>query len=68
MGSAAFSEPETANIKKYYESLSPVPLLGLNVHSALNAMLYGMSYSKEAFTENKDETVRQLGHPCKNGH
>ncbi len=57
LGGSAFSEPETNNIKRFFESLRPVPLLAMSVHSALNAMMYGRSYSKKVFVENKAETV-----------
>ncbi len=60
LGQSPFSEHETSNIKKFFESLSPVPVLAMSVHSALNAMLYGRSYADGVFVDNKDETVGKI--------
>ncbi len=57
-GPSAFSERETSAIRDFFESLDPVPVLSLAIHSALGAMLYGRGYKEGAFVDNKDETVQ----------
>jgi len=57
LGTGAFSEKETDNIRKYFNSLKQTPVLTMSIHSALNALMYGMSYKDNVEVKNKEEVV-----------
>jgi len=58
-GEEAFSEPEMQNIKKFVESLEPVPILSHCFHSYSQLWLWPYGYAYNEFPENREE-IEQL--------
>ena len=58
-GDRAFSEVETANIRDYVLTISPVPTFGTAVHSAAELWLYPYGYDYNQFPDNVEEHVKQ---------
>merc|ERR1712002_1206360 len=58
-GPEAFSEPETANIRDYVQTLSPVPVLGHCFHSYSQLWLWPYGYAYNAYPDNYKE-IQQL--------
>ena len=56
-GDRAFSEVETANIRDYVLTISPVPTFGTAVHSAAELWLYPYGYDYNQFPDNVEEHV-----------
>ena len=57
-GDRAFSEVETANIRDYVLTISPVPTFGTAVHSAAELWLYPYGYDYNQFPDNVEEHVK----------
>lgn len=64
MGTAAFDNPETANIRDYTKGLSPKPELGHSIHSYGQTVLipwgYEVGVGQESHCPNFDDMVRFL--------
>ena len=58
-GEEAFSEIETANIRDFFKSLEPVPVLGWAFHSYSQLWLWPYGYAYDAYPDNYKE-VQQL--------
>merc|ERR1712236_41550 len=58
-GPEAFSEIETANIRDFFKSLEPVPVLGWCFHSYSQLWLWPYGYAYDAYPDNYKE-VQQL--------
>jgi len=58
-GPNAFSEVETANIKKFVESLDPVPVWSHCFHSYSQLWLWPYGYAYNVYPENREE-IEQL--------
>merc|ERR1712130_687977 len=58
-GSAAFDQPESANIRDFVLTLDPLPVLGHTFHSYSQLWLWPYGYDYGAYPENYKE-VRQL--------
>merc|ERR1711935_1246394 len=58
-GEAAFSQPESANIRDFVQTLEPVPVLGHCFHSYSQLWLWPYGYDYGAYPENMEE-VEQL--------
>lgn len=56
-GPEPFSEPETANIRDFLETLDPIPQVAFAFHSAAEILLYPYGYDYDIFPENIDEIV-----------
>ncbi|XP_059087281.1 carboxypeptidase B-like [Tigriopus californicus] len=56
-GPEPFSEPETANIRDFLETLDSIPEVAFAFHSAAEILLYPYGYDYDVFPENIDEIV-----------
>jgi len=54
-----FSEKETRAIKEYVEGLSATPILGLDIHSFANKLLYPYGYARKTYPDNIEE-IKEL--------
>jgi hypothetical protein len=56
-GEAPLSELETIYTASYYDALDPKPVLVLNMHSALDKILFPYGYRINQFPDNVDEII-----------
>ena len=59
-GPAPFSEPETLALKEYFDSLYPVPIMTLSLHSFGQWLIYPYAYKNGTYPEN----IREIRRMC----
>ena len=56
-GDQAFSEIESRNLRDFYLTLDPLPVVSNCIHSAAELWLYPFGYKHNEFPSNVDEMV-----------
>ena len=59
-GHKAFTARESKAVRDYVDGLPRTPILGLDIHSYHNWLLYPYGYKRDVFPDNVDE-IRALG-------
>ena len=59
-GHKAFTARESRAMRDYVEGLPKTPILGVDIHSYSNVLLYPYGYKKDVFPDNVEE-IKRLG-------